>query len=120
MSYRAILGAALCRTRCYYLFMKLEELIQQRNAYGGKILKLAIQVAGIFLVPILIIYGITLITDIKFIYLFPAAFIISWVSIFFLYRKVSREVKDLDRRIRELRAEETTSDIAPMSDTKKL
>lgn len=100
--------------------MKLEELIQQRNEYGAKILKLAIQVAGIFLIPILLIYGITLISDIKFIYLFPVAFIISWLSIFFLYRKISREVKDLDRRIRELRAIEATSDVAPTSDTKKL
>lgn len=100
-----------------FIIMKLGELIRQRDAYGGKILKLVIQVAGIFLLPILIIYGITLVTDIKFIYLFPVAFIVSWLSIFFLYRKIFRKLKELDNRIRELRVKKANLDVAPTSET---
>lgn len=90
--------------------MKLEELIQQRDAYGGRILKLAIQIGIIFIAPILLITLISYLTHIKFMYLFPLAFIISWTAVIFLYRKISKEVRALDQQIKELRAEQEVND----------
>jgi len=87
--------------------MELEQLIQQRDAYGGKIVKLLIHIGLIFIVPILVIALVSYLTGITFMYLFPVAFIISWTGVILLYRKVSKEVRALDVRIKELREQET-------------
>ncbi len=109
-----IINAILTRTiaHAFVIFiMKLEELEKKRDAYAGKIVNLAIKVAVIFIVPILIISGISYLSDIKFMYLFPLAFITSWTGVILLYRKISKEVRALDARIKQLRAQETNSDI---------
>ena len=83
--------------------MDLEKLLKQREAYSGKILKLGIQIAGIFLVPVVIISVIHKIFEIPFMYLFPVAFILSWVGVAILYRRYDREIRDIEHKIRELR-----------------
>jgi predicted tellurium resistance membrane protein TerC len=100
--------------------MKLEELIKQRDAYGGKILKLGITIAVIFIVPVLVVLGLSFLTGIEFMYLFPIAFIISWTSVIILYRKISKEVKLLDHQIKKLRAQETNDTSNHVSDNTSL
>lgn len=83
--------------------MELEKLITQRDGYAGKMLPLMIKIAVIFLVPAVIGVVISKVWDINFLYLFPAAFILSWSGVIYVYRKMSREVRALDARIKELR-----------------
>lgn len=89
--------------------MELEKLIQQRDAYAGRIIKLAIIIAILFLVPAAIAMLVHYYMDISYMYLFPLAFIISWTGVILLYRKISKEVRALDARIKELRAQEANS-----------
>lgn len=98
--------------------MKLKELEKKRDAYAGKIIKLAITVAVIFIAPILVITGISYFFNIEFMYLFPLAFIISWTLVILLYRKMSKEVKALDHQIKELKAEEKVINDAEINATK--
>jgi len=86
--------------------MQLETLIKKREAYAGQILRLGIQIAGIFLIPVILVIIISRLFDISLMYLFPFAFITSWASVIVLYRKVSREVRYLDAQIKEARAME--------------
>lgn len=87
--------------------MELEKLLKQRDAYAGKILPLMIKIAVIFLIPAAISFAVVKIWDIHFMYLFPAAFILSWSGVIYLYRKMSDEVRALDARIKELRNQDT-------------
>ncbi|MCI5050938.1 MAG: hypothetical protein MRY57_01365 [Candidatus Pacebacteria bacterium] len=87
--------------------MELEKLIAQRDAYAGKMVPLMIKIAVIFLVPAIIGVAITKIWGINFLYLFPAAFILSWSGVIYLYRKYAKEVRALDARIKELRNQDT-------------
>lgn len=107
---------------CVYvtLFMKLEELLQQRDAYGEKIVKLMIQIALIFLAPILVMAGISYLFDIQFMYLFPVAFIISWTFVIRLYRRYAKEVRALDAQIKALRDQEKPDEDNTLSDTTSL
>jgi len=93
-------------THSAVLFMDLETLLKKREAYAGKILTLGIQIAGIFLIPVILVVAVSKIFNIPFIYLFPVAFITSWVAVAMLYRKYSTEVKEIDRGIRKLREKE--------------
>jgi len=97
--------------------MELEKLLKQRNAYAGKILPLGIKIAVIFLIPAAIMVAISKIWNVNFIYLFPAAFIISWSGVRNVYQKVAREVRALDARIKELREQETNSVDSSSEDT---
>jgi archaellum biogenesis protein FlaJ (TadC family) len=97
--------------------MKLEELEKKRDAYAGKIIKLAIVIAAIFIVPILAITGISHFAGIKFMHLFPVAFITSWTFVVLLYRKVSREVNDLNRQIKDIKDKETVINDADITAT---
>ncbi len=90
--------------------MELEKLIKKRDAYAGKILHLGIQIAAIFLVPIVLAIVIHWYLDISYFYLFPLAFIISWTGVIILYRKISKEVRELDNKIKELREQESKSE----------
>jgi len=96
--------------------MKLDELIQERDAYGGKILKLGISIAVIFILPVLIIAGISYLSGIRFIYLFPIAFIVSWTLVVILYKRVSKKVKTLDKQIQDLRAQKHHDDVVTASE----
>ena len=102
--------------QCRFI-MKLEELEKKRDSYGGKIVKLALLIAVIFLVPVLVIAGISYYGDIKFMYLFPIAFVVSWVLVILLYRKVSKEVKGLDRQIKDLKLGQVTANGADVTAT---
>lgn len=87
-------------------FMKLKELEQQRDAYAGRIAKLAIQIALIFGVPAALAIGLSRWFEVKIMYLLPVAFIISWIMVITLYRKVDRKVRELEQQISELKKEE--------------
>lgn len=95
--------------------MELEKLVKQRDAYAGKILPLMIKIAVLFLVPAAIAVAITKIWNINFIYLFPAAFILSWSGVIYLYRKMSGEVRALDARIKELRNQDAHNETLDIS-----
>ena len=86
--------------------MELEKLLQQRDAYGRKILKLGIKIAFIFLLPIIIGVIIHRTLDIPLLYILLVAFIVSWSGIIVLYRKISKQVRTLDAKIRELKTKE--------------
>lgn len=88
--------------------MELETLLKEREAYGGKILKLGIQIAVIFIVPVGLAVLANHLWNISFIYLFPLAFIISWTCVIVLYRRISREVRELDTKIKALKMESPT------------
>jgi predicted tellurium resistance membrane protein TerC len=83
--------------------MELEDLIKKRDAYAGKILKLGITIAIIFLVPALIAILLKHYFAISYVYSLTFAFIISWTGVIFLYRKINKEVKALEMQIKELR-----------------
>lgn len=86
--------------------MELEKLLKKRDEFAGRILPLGVKIAVIFLVPAAVGVAITKIWNINFLYLFPAAFILSWSGVIYLYRKVSGEVRALDARIKELRSQD--------------
>lgn len=86
--------------------MELEKLLKQREVYASKIVSLAIKIAGIFLIPVLIIAGVSYLFQIPFMYLFPIAFVGSWVGVIILYKIKSREVRELDAQIKNLREKE--------------
>lgn len=86
-----------------FLFMKLEKLIKKREAEAGKFVKLMIQIAAIFLIPVVFAVFLSKYFEISFLYFFPLAFIVSWIIVFFLYRKISKKMKNLDKQINELR-----------------
>jgi hypothetical protein len=81
---------------------------------------LGIQIAVIFLVPALLALLAYKVFGISFMYVFPLAFIISWTGVILLYKKISKEVRALDARIKELRVQETKPDesLGDSSDTK--
>lgn len=83
--------------------MELETLLKKREAYAGKIVKLGIQIAVIFLLPAVAAVLLSKYFGISFLYFFPGAFIISWTLVIYLYKKISKEVKALDAEIKELR-----------------
>jgi len=89
--------------------MELEKLLKQREAYAGKIIKLMIQIAVIFLLPAIVGVALSMYFNLSFIYFFPGAFIVSWTVVIFLYNKVRKEMKALDARIAELRSLEEQS-----------
>ena len=86
-----------------FFIMELETLLRQRESYAGKILKIGVQIAIIFLIPALIGVVLSKTLNISFLYFLPGAFIISWVFVFYLYRKIKIEMKKLDNHINELR-----------------
>lgn len=85
--------------------MELEKLLKQRDAYAGKILKLGILIAVIFLLPAVISIIITRYFSISYIYTLGGAFVTSWVLTLFLYRDIARKVKKLEKRIKELQGQ---------------
>lgn len=97
--------------------MELEKLIKQRDAYGGQIINLAIKIAILFLVPAVLAILANQYVGISYIYVFPLAFIISWTGVILLYKKISKEVRALDVRIKELRAQETNPDSVSIDTT---
>lgn len=86
--------------------MELEKLLKQRDSYAGKILKLGIQIAVIFLLPAIIAIVLSKTLHLSFLYFFPGAFIISWAFVVYLYIKIKKEMEELDRCINELREKE--------------
>ena len=82
--------------------MELEKLIKKRDAYAGKILKLGIIIAVIFILPAIIALLLTKYFNISYAYTLGGAFIVSWTGVVFLYRKIYREVKILETQIRDL------------------
>lgn len=92
-----------------FLTMELEKLLKQREAEAGKLVKLMIKIAVIFLIPAAIAVFLSQYFNLSFFYFFPGAFITSWTLVILLYRKVSKKMKGLDARIKELRAEQGQS-----------
>ena len=89
--------------------MELEKLIKQREDEAGKFVKLMIKIAVIFLIPAAIAVFLSKYFNLSFLYFFPAAFILSWTLVIILYQKVSKKMKALDTRIKELRKEQGQS-----------
>jgi hypothetical protein len=86
--------------------MNLDDLERQRDAYASKIGKLALYIAVIFAVPAVIAIAIGRYADISLAYLLPIAFVISWILVAQLYRRIDKKVRELESRIRELKREE--------------
>lgn len=86
--------------------MTLQELEKERNAYASQITNLAIKIAVIFVVPVLLAIGVSRLFDVSLVYTMPIAFIISWVLVIRMYRKVDKKVRELEEKIRALKEEE--------------
>lgn len=86
--------------------MELDKLLKERDAYAGKIFKLGIIIAVIFLFPAIIAIVLSKFFGISQILLFGIAFVVSWSSVFFLYKKINKQVTELDQRIAQLRKQE--------------
>lgn len=87
--------------------MELEKLIKKRDAYAGKIVRMAIYIALIFIIPVGIALGVYFLFDIPLVYTFPVAFISSWIWVILVYKKVSKEARLLDAQIKELKDKES-------------
>lgn len=85
--------------------MELETLLKQRDAYAGKILKLGILIAVIFLLPAVIAIFVTKYFNVSYVYTLGIAFIVSWTGVVFLYRNIAQRVKKLETRINELQVQ---------------
>ena len=86
--------------------MDLHNLEQQRDAYSGRIGKLAIQIALIFALPAGVALALFKWMQIPVLYTLPVAFIASWVMVISLYRRVDRKVRDLENKIINLKKQE--------------
>jgi Flp pilus assembly protein TadB len=87
---------------------ELKKLEQERDALAGKIVRLALVIAAIFGVPVLVILGIRELTGVRFIHLFPFAFVASWIMVIRLYTKTDKKMRSLEARIQELKQEHNT------------
>ena len=85
--------------------VKLHGLIREREQKVNRVFFLAFEIILIFGVPalvaMLIIWRSTS-NKIAWVVL-PSAFILSWTFMIFRYMKISREMKDLDAQIKELK-----------------
>lgn len=88
--------------------MELHELEKKRDAYAGKIAQLAIQIALIFAIPAAVALLLKYLFEVPIVYTLPVAFILSWVLVIRLYKKVDRAVRDLEEQIRERKREESS------------
>lgn len=83
--------------------VELETLLKQRDAYAGKILKLAILIAIIFLVPAVSAMLVTRFFGISYVYTLGTAVAVSWVFVIIVYTRTSRRIQLLEKRIKDLR-----------------
>ena len=86
--------------------MNLQELEKERDAYAGRIGKLAIHIALIFAIPVVLAIGIGRLLDVSLVYTIPFAVVISWVLVIRMYRKVDAKVRGLEEKIRDIKKEE--------------
>ncbi len=92
------------------LEQELSDLQKKRDAYAGKITHLAIQIAVLFAIPLLVALGIHYAADVSFPSLMPFAFILSWIGVVYVYRKIDKEVRTLELRIYEIKQTLTTTE----------
>lgn len=83
--------------------VELETLLKQRDAYAGKILKLGILIAIIFLVPAVSAMLVTRFFGTSYGYTLGTAFVVSWVFVIIVYTRTSRRIQLLEKRIKDLR-----------------
>jgi uncharacterized membrane protein YhdT len=86
--------------------MELHELKKKRDAYAGKIAQLAITIAIIFALPAGLAIGLSYWFSFSVMYALLPACVISWVLVILIYRKVDREVRELEMNIAQLQHEE--------------
>lgn len=82
---------------------ELEQLEKKRDLLAFRVVKLMIHIALIFAIPAAIAIAIHYFFDIRFRFLFPVAFILSWILVIRLYRKTDRQMRELDQRIMKLK-----------------
>jgi len=85
---------------------KLQGLIREREQKVNRVFLLAFEVVLIFGIPALIAMLIIWKSESEKIawVVLPIAFILSWAFMIFRYRKISRELKNLDAKIKELKS----------------
>lgn len=84
---------------------ELDTLVAERESHVTRIFWLGLEIALIFLLPALaVVYIAGNIWSKQVVwYLLPFSFALSWVIVFVRYRKLSKKLSELDRRIKELR-----------------
>lgn len=82
---------------------ELIELEKKRDAYATQITRMAVQIAVIFAVPLLLGVGVHFWFNVSYPVILPFAFVISWLGVSHLYRKVGRGVQALEKRIQEIK-----------------
>lgn len=82
---------------------ELETLIKERDAYAGKILKLGILIAIIFLIPAALAILVTRVSGVSYVITLGVAVLTSWVLVGVVYTRTSRKVQSLEKRIKALR-----------------
>lgn len=85
--------------------MELEKLLQEKKEYTSRIIWLSAKMIGMFIIPIFAAWGIHKLWNINVLLLMFCAFVLSWVSVISLYRKVTLHLRKLDERINSLRKE---------------
>ncbi len=82
----------------YFIFMDKD--LKKGQEYSFKML--GIQIALIFAVPLVLVFMASPFFSIKALYLLPISFIVSWVLMFFLYKKTMKQFinnKNLNKKI---------------------
>lgn len=87
--------------------MELHELEKKRDAYAGRIAHLAIHIALIFAIPAGIALLLKYFFEVSIAYTLPVAFVLSWILVIRLYRKIDKTVRTLEEQIRERKKEES-------------
>ena len=116
--YVRIYHGIVYHTQCLSLFMdttiildtekqsleaELVELEKKRDAYATKITRMAVQIAVIFVIPLILGIGVHFWFNISYPATMPFAFVLSWLGVSYLYRKIDREVRTLEKRIHEIK-----------------
>ena len=86
--------------------MELHELEKERDAYSGRITHLAIHIALIFAIPAGVSVLLKYFLETPVVYTLPIAFVLSWILVIRLYRKIDKKVRSLETQIRDHKEKE--------------
>lgn len=89
-----------------FRFMDLKTLEKERDGFALELVPTIIKVAVALVVPLLLVFVIRKYIDIHVLILLAISFLISWVYIFFLYRKIIERVRKNKEMITDLKQEQ--------------